>query len=665
MPECHSEGPAPQRGPTPEAASESAPAPAASPGLARSRLPPWLLALALALVTVVLYWPSLADDFVGYDDPENVTRNPHVQSGLTWAAVKWAFGNTEQAAYWAPLLWLSHMLACQLFGLHPWGHHLLNVLFHAANTALVFLLFQRLTRATWRSLLLAALFGWHPLRVESVAWVTERKDVLSAFFGLIALLCYARYAKCGGARSREQGAGEAGGVRTSFSSFFLLHSSFLYWLSWFCLALGLMSKPMLVTWPFVMLLLDYWPLERFKTGRVWPLVREKIPFLALVLAASVVTFIVQRQGGAVMAVGTLPWDARVANAPVSYCRYLGKTFWPVDLAVFYPHPGYWPLENVLAASVFLGGLSWLFWKLRGRFPFLLMGGLWFVGTLVPVIQLVQSGEQAMADRFTYVPAMGILILTIWCVPEITRHWRYKMMLWTATGLAAIVCCLGLTRRQLEYWRNTETLFAHALTVAPENHIALNNLGGALLAEGRNCEAVRYYQAALGLTPNYGPAHRNLGQALLSAGRNAAAAAEFQAALDLQPDDAGARDGLGKSFLNQGRLADAISLFQECLRRHPDYLDAHNDLGIALARQGQMEGAIREFQQVIRLKSNDAECHNNLGIALAGQGRFDDAIIQFQEALRLQPDNTRAQKNLARVVALKSHPPAREPDRVKP
>src|ERR1017187_4559176 len=336
-------------------ATKSKPAPlrAAIPAPTRSRFPAWLMAVMLMLVTIALYCPATGHDFVNYDDPDFVTANPHVQGGLNWEGVKWAFYNTEQAAYWAPLMWLSHMLACQFFGLNAWGHHLINVLLHATNTALVFLVFRRMTRATWRSLILAALFGWHPLRVESVAWVTERKDVLSTLFWMLTLLAYAKYVGASQARDSKSKV-------------------------WFGTALamfvfGLMSKAMLVTMPCVLLLLDYWPLERFKSGRVWQLVKEKIPFFALAAAASIVTFVVQKQGGAVATVEYLPLGARVGNALISYCRYLEKMFWPTDLAVFYPHPGYWPLAKVLLAGVFLCGISVLLFVKRGRHPFMLMG----------------------------------------------------------------------------------------------------------------------------------------------------------------------------------------------------------------------------------------------------------------------------------------------------
>ena len=409
---------------------------------------------------------------------------------------------------WHPVTVLSHMLDCQMFGLNPWGHHLTNVLLHALNAGLVFVLLQSMTGARWRSLLVAALFAVHPLRVESVAWVSERKDVLSAFFGLLALIAYARYAQ--GRRQKAEGRRqESSGIRarnTHQVSRFTPHASRViavtfYLLSLFFFALGLMSKPMLVTLPFVLLLLDYWPLGRMQNAecgmqnaaasetqhatRNTPhvsrtaflaLLLEKLPFFALAALASVVTFVVQQRGGSVMAAENLPLGARVGNALISYGRYLGKLFWPTDLAVYYPHPGQWPLGKVLLAGGVILGLSGPVWVRRRRAPFLLVGWLWFVGMLVPVIGLVQTGGQAMADRHTYLPSLGVLILAIWGTYELTRRWRYQALALAAAGGAALVLCLALTRQQIGYWRDGETLFRHALEVTENNQVARNNLG---------------------------------------------------------------------------------------------------------------------------------------------------------------------------------------------
>jgi len=435
------------------------------------------------------------------------------------------------------------------------------VLLHATNTALVFLVFRRMTRATWRSMVLAALFGLHPLRVESVAWVTERKDVLSTLFWMLTLWAYVKYV-------------EAAEVRNSKSSMW-------YGTALAMFVLGLMSKAILVTLPCVLLLLDYWPLERFKPRSAWRLVTEKIPFFALAVVASVVTFMVQKHGGAVAPVENLPLGARSGNALISYCRYLEKLFWPTDLAVFYPHPGYWPMEQVLLAGGLIVGISVLLFVKRRRYPFMLMGWLWFCGTLVPVIELVQSGEQAMADRFTYVPSLGVLILTIWGAYELTRRWRHQVIVLSVAGSAAIVLCIGLTRHQLGYWKDDETLFRHALEVTENNYLAHKTLGDALLKQNQTDEAINQYQEAIRLKPGYADAHYNLGNALLK----------------------------------QGQIDEAIRQFQEVIRLKPDDAEAHNNLGTALDRKGQSEEAVNQYQEAIRLKPDYAAAQNNLARAL--------------------------------------------------
>jgi tetratricopeptide (TPR) repeat protein len=529
--------------------------------MARWRFPAWLMVVLLALVTVALYWPAMRCDFINYDDPDYITANPHVQGGLNWEGVKWTFTNTEQGTQWAPVMWLSHELACQFFGLNPWGHHLINVLLHAANTSLVFLVFQRITRATWRSLMLAALFGLHPLRVESVAWVTERKDVLSALFWMLTLWAYAKYV-------------EAGQVGNSKSKVW-------YGAALVIFVFGLMSKAMLVTMPCVLLLLDYWPLERFKPGRLWQLVMEKIPFFALAAAASVVTFVVQKHKGAVATVEILPLGARIGNALISYCRYLEKMFCPMDLAVSYPHPGYWPLEKVLLAGVFLCGISALLFMKRRRHPFLLLGWLWFVGTLVPVIGLVQVGEQSLADRYTYIPSLGVLVLAIWGVYELSGPWRCRKMALAVSGSAAIVLCIALTRHQLGYWKDSETLFRHTLEVTENNYIAHNDLGSALDKKGKTSEAIGQFQEAIRLKPDRADAHYNLGNALLNQGRTGEAIRQYQETIRLKPDDADVHLNLGAALFNQGRTDEAISQFQEAIRLKPDDVAAQINLAKAL------------------------------------------------------------------------------------
>ena len=581
---------------------------AAAPVVARPHFPLWLMVTLLVLVTIALYWPAMRCDFINLDDPEFISGNPHVQGGLTWEGVKWAFHDTERAGDWVPLLWLSHMLVWQLVGANPWGHHLINVLLHAANTALVFLVFRRMTGATWRSLLLAALFGWHPLRVESVAWVTERKDVLSTLFWMLGLLAYAKYSEATQAGNSKQ--------------------KVWYGAALAMFVLGLMSKAMLVTMPFVLLLLDYWPLGRFKFYGVWRLVKEKIPFFALAMAASVLTFMAQKQGGAVIDVEKLTLGARLGNALISYCRYLGKTFWPMDLAVYYPHPGHWPLEEILLASVLLCGISMLLFVKRRQYPFFLMGWLWFLGTLVPVIGLVQVSGQAMADRYTYIPSLGVLILTIWGAYELVKDWRYQKIASSAAGSAAIVLCIGLTRHQLEYWTDSEALFRHTLKVTKD------------------------------VPNNYLP-HKALGDALLNKGQIDGAISQYQEAIRLKPDDVRARSNLGAALFNGGQIDAAVNQFQEAIRLKPDYPDAHNNLGFILLYQGHTDEAISQFQEAIRLNPDFADAHYNVGLALDLEGKFDEAINQYQEAIRLKPGYIAAQNSLTKALELKNR--SRPPD----
>jgi Flp pilus assembly protein TadD len=613
--------------------SKPAPTRAAIPVTNRPPFPAWLLAVLLGLVTIALYWPVMSHGFTSSDDPVYVTANPHVQAGLNWEGVKWAFCNTEQAAYWAPLMWLSHMLACQIFGLNPWGHHLINVLLHAANTALVFLVFRQMTGATWRSLVLAAFFGWHPLRVESVAWVTERKDVLSAFFWMLTLLAYVKYVES---------------CRVPDSK-----SKVWYGTALVMFVLGLMSKAMLVTLPCVLLLLDWWPLERFKSSRARLLIIEKIPFLVLAAAASVVTFVVQKQGGAVMSLESLPLGARVGNALISYCRYLEKTFLPTDLAILYPHPGYWPLYEVVLAGVFLCGTSVLLFVSRRRYPFLMMGWLWFMGTLVPVIQFVQSGLQAMADRFSYVPSLGVLILVIWGAYELTQRWRYQVIVLLMAGLLCSVLCLGLTRRQIGYWKNDETLFRNALDVTQNNCLAHKIVGDALLNKGQLDDAINQYKEAIRLEPNFAKAHHKLGVAFDKKGQTDEAILQYKEAIRLNPDDAEIHNDLGVALGRKGQIDEASSQFQEAIRLNPGYADPHLNLGNTLLYKGQINAAISQYQETAHLNPDDAQAHYNLGVVLLDQGRIDEAINQFQTAVRLRPDDATAQSNLAKALELKS------------
>jgi Flp pilus assembly protein TadD len=592
----------------------------------------WLLAVLLVLGTMALYWPATRCNFINLDDPIHVTGNVQVQKGLTWQSIKWAFSSPLHT-FWQPLTALSHMLDCQLFGLNPWGHHLTNVLLHALNAGLVFALLQTMTGAMWRSLWVTALFTVHPLRVESVAWVTERKDMLSGCFGLLALIAYARYAQNSAVSSQQSVGSRQWSVVRAPWSLSHLPTSFFYLLSLFFLSLGLMSKPMLVTWPCVMLLLDYWPLRRFELSTlnsqpstILRLIREKIPFFALAALGTVVTFVVQLRGGGLAEASALgeglPLGARVGNALISYCRYLGKMFWPKDMVVLYLHPGRWPLGKVLLAGGLILGISVLVWAQRRRHPYLLMGWLWYCGTLVPVSQVIQTGLHAMADRYTYLPSVGVLILIVWGTCELTRRWRYQVLTLSMAGGAAIVLYLTLTRQQIGYWIDSEALFRHALKVTENNYVAHRNLGMALYEKGQIEEAFSQFQEVVRLKPNSYDAHYDLGLA----------------------------------FHKKGQIDEAIRQFQEALRLDPYWADTRYNLGVAFYQQGRTAEAFNQFQETIRLKPDHAEAHHNLGVILGLKGQADEAIRQFQEALKLKPDYVEARRNLDLLLATRAHSP---------
>ena len=471
--------------------------------MARLTAHPAVISLLLAAITLAVFSPVVHHQFVSFDDPDYVTANTHVNGGLTCSDVAWAFC-ASHAGNWHPLTWLSHMADVQLYGLNPAGHHLTNLLLHAANTVLLFLLLRRLTGALWRSAFVAALFALHPLHVESVAWIAERKDVLSAFFGLLSLLAYARYA---------QGRSENSAPRITHYTLRPPAISLLPSLLFF--ALGLMCKPMLVTLPFLLLLLDYWPLCRFefktqnsKLKTLLPLALEKWPFFFLSAVSCLVTVLVQQR--AMQPLTNLSISSRVGNALVAYTRYLGKTFWPAHLATPYPHPGHWPLPQVLLAAALLIGLTLGALSLYRKLPFVLTGWLWFLGTLVPVIGLVQVGEQSMADRYSYLPLIGLFIILAWGGRAAASRWHVSgVALGSAAGLILFPCAWR-ARAQLRCWQNSESLYRHAVAVTKNNWIGYYNLGSCLDAEGRTDEAMTNYFKAVAMQPHYPDPLNNIG-----------------------------------------------------------------------------------------------------------------------------------------------------------
>lgn len=647
-----------------------------------------MVCIILAIVTFILYAQILAHSFITYDDLEYVRGNVHVQDGLTEAGLEWAF-NVGYSGNWHPVTWISHMLDCQIFGIkHPGGHHFTSLILHVANSLLLFLVLRRMTGAVWKSALVAALFAWHPLHVESVAWIAERKDVLSTFFGMLTVWYYLDYVQAAKTKDPK--------TRT------------YYWLTALWLALGLMSKPMLVTWPFVLLLLDIWPLGRIadwglrnadlKTadGAISPLqvkepresaiatlFVEKLPFFGLALFSSVITFIAQRKGGAVTSLGALSFGERLPNVFVSYVRYLGKMIWPAKLSVFYPLQN-WQTGQWMAAAALVLSISVLaVWMLR-RAPYLFVGWFWYLGMLVPVVGLVQVGLQSIADRYTYLPLVGIFIAIVWGLDQLAGNRPQLRSPMMAAAVFALAICVISTMGQLHYWKNTETLFSHAWRVTPPNTVVLNNLGIALESVGRPDDALTDYKAALKIDPrsmvtyhlmglNYahrgdyktaidcyneaihlgldvGTLHYNLGNALTATGRLQEAAAEYSKALELEPGSPDIHNNLGAVLVRLGKLDEAVVHFQLALELKPNFPEAHLQLGGALIKKKQLDQARAHYTEAVRLKPEMAAAQFKLALLMAGQGDVQTAIPHFQAGLAYDPTNADAHFNLGAAYA---------------
>jgi tetratricopeptide (TPR) repeat protein len=611
----------------------------------------WLIAIGLALLTLAVYGQVIGHDFLIFDDTDYVVANPHVRRGLSSSSIAWALTGIHIAT-WHPLTSLSHLLDLQLFGLHAGAHLLENAALHALNGALLFAVLRRMTGRRWPSALVAALFALHPLHVESVAWVSERKDVLSTLFWMLTLLAYDGYARRPNARR--------------------------YALLVLVFALGLLAKPMLVTMPFVLLLLDWWPLRRLRRetgdgglepGRarlaepsraqlgeprpsrlsVSRLILEKVPLLALAAVVSVITLAAQRQAGAVTSLDALPLGARLANAVVSYATYLIQTVAPFGLAPFYPMRPDLPAWEVGGAMLLLLALSAVAgWGARTR-PYLAVGWAWYLGTLVPVLGLVKQGEQAMADRFTYIPLIGIFIMLAWGLADLAAARRWPARRLAAAATAALIACTAVTFRQVSRWRDSETLFRHALAVTRDNYLAHLNLGAVFLDSGRNTEALAEFEVALRLRPNLVTALVNAGKARAALGQPEAAAAAYQRALQIDPDSALGHYNYGVLLVSQGRLDDAAAHYEAAVAADPDYAKAHNNLGAVRAEQGRFAAAVVHYRSALALYPDLAPAHLNLAVALEATGRPDEALAHARAAVRLAPEEPRAHLNLGAML----------------
>jgi protein O-mannosyl-transferase len=648
-----------------------------------------VVCLLLAAVTAIAYFGVSHHQFVNYDDNCYVTDNRHVQAGVTWAGLEWAFCRLQgEHTYWHPLTWVSHMVDCELFGLKPAGHHLVSLFFHMLNTVIVFLVFQRMTKAFWRCAVLAALFALHPLQVDSVAWVAERKNLLSACFWLLTIWAYVRYAEVQNGASASSLQPPATGNTHRAARYYLL--------SVFFFALGLMCKPVLVTLPFVLLLLDYWPLQRLRPASLKTtapalvrLVWEKAPLFLLAGVSSLITIAAHRNLGALGDVSQAPLSLRAANACVSYVRYIGKTIFPAKLAVLYPYPTAWPGWEVALCGLLLIAISGLALRMVRSRPYLFVGWCWFLGVLVPFIGLIQAGEQAMADRYMYVPIIGLLLLVVWGLDALLDCWPRKPR-WLA-GAATVVLggCLVCTVIQLRHWQDSEKLFRHAIEVTSGNYNAYDGLGSALDASGRGEEALACYAESVRLQPRYPEGQYNLGTALLKRGRLDEAVQHLAAAVKNNPAFAHAYINLGKALIEQGKpdeaavhLAkavrltsvdpeaqynlgtvlvmqakadEAIACFSEALRLNPNYGDAHLNLGVTLMRQGKPDQGAAHLAAAVKLKPDDPQVHYNLGLALLELNRPREAADRFAEALRLNPDAPGPHYHLALALERQDQP----------
>ena len=631
-----------KRRPTPQgaAATSATPTVGATPQrhVASRHKTLWAASLVLALATLGVYWKVQEQGFVEFDDQKYVEENSVVQRGLSGDGVVWAF-TTQHASNWHPLTWLSHMLDCELFGVDPGAHHLTSLLLHIGCALLLLSVVMRMTGDPWASVLVAGLFALHPLHVESVAWLAERKDVLSAFFWMLTMWAYVRYVDRPG--------------RARYVTVVLVF------------ALGLLAKPMLVTLPFVLLLLDYWPLGRIGAGQSLPVVHqdqpqrhrpisallvEKVPLFVLAALSSWMTVRAQRAGGATASLEAFSFGERLANALTSYASYIWKTVWPRDLAVFYPHPGSPPAGQVVVAVLLMAAVTILALRARSKRPYLLVGWLWYLGTLVPVIGLVQVGGQAIADRYTYIPTIGLFLMVALTVSGLLAGRRRATMAAAVAG-TLVLAALGLrTWYQVGYWENSITLFQRSIAVTKDNYKLSNTLGGLYLEQGDLPSARRHIEESLRQLPGYADAHVNLGLLELTGGDVEAAIGNYRKALAIDPDRPQTHDNLGNALALSGRVEKAITHFRRALQLDADRPRTHNNLATALTQGGRPTEAVGEFETAIELDPGLANAHVGLADALAQLGRTDEAVARFEAALALDPRHPQAHFNLGRLLA---------------
>lgn len=624
-----------------------------------------ILYLLLAFAVLGAFWNVNTNGFINYDDNVYITDNGHIRNGISVEAVRWAF-TTGHAANWHPLTWLSHMADVQFFGLTPKWHHLVSLFFHLANTLLLLFVFNKMTGDVWKSFMVAALFALHPLHVESVAWAAERKDVLSTLFWVLTMCAYVYYVE----QPRV--------------------TRYMAVLVFF--ALGLMAKPMLVTLPFVLLLLDYWPLGRLRKEKpageiraeqkkqvtqvtpgkgksggkhairnkmpaqnttlyeyewksIRPLLWEKVPLITFAMASSIVTYIVQQKGGAMDGgIEVFTPGARIANAFVSYIAYLGKMIWPVNLSVFYPHPDSWPIPLFAGAVLLLAGLTFLVIRHSQKLPFLTVGWFWYLGTLVPVIGFVQVGSQAMADRYTYVPLIGLFIVAAWGTPELARRFRLRKELLTVSAVVLLLGIAVITRTQVGYWKSSIHLFKHALETTDRNWLAYGNLGAAYGATGQTAVAIECLDKAIEIAPRYAHAHNNRGLANDFLGKSAEAIADFNKAIEIDPRYAEAFNNRGVAYQGLGRHDRAVADFSRAIEIDSGYVAAYNNRGASYAESGNRELAVNDYIHSLAIDPGYAPTFNGRGTAYMRFGEYRPALEDFSRAIEINPNYLDALNN---------------------
>ncbi|HTR43861.1 MAG TPA: tetratricopeptide repeat protein [Pseudomonadales bacterium] len=614
----------------------------------QAQLLKYLICVLLAVITFTAYAFVANCVYVAFDDRNYIIGNFDIQNGFSWHAVKWAF-TSFYSNNWHPLTWFSHILDCRLYGLDPAGPHLTNLAIHVTNTVLVFLLFQNITTKLWQSAFVATLFAIHPMHVESVAWVSERKDVLSTFFLLLTLLAYARYVELAAAKKPA--------------------CWLVYALSLFLFILGLMSKPMLVTLPGILFLLDFWPLRRVQLPlKNQPKVLrdvfvEKIPFIILAGISCVVTYIAQNTTGAVKSVQDFPLSQRLAHIPVSYEWYLFKIFWPANLSVFYPFRtgDYVPAEDIVFAVLLLAALTaFAVWRAR-KYPWFIVGWLWFLGTLIPVIGLVQAGNQAYADRYAYIPYIGLSIILAWGLSELLSRWPgQQIILWVITVFVA-VACFWRTTVEVRYWKDGFTLLNRTIALDPKDELAWAVLGLEYEVRGNNNKAIDYETQATTLDDQFGWAWLDLGRMLIIKGDYPAAENAFQMALQSDhfvPDRIDSYNNLGDVYVNTGQFAQAIPNYQSSLDLSPNQPLALNGLGLSYVQTQQPDLAITAYQNAIKLNPDFPEAHLSVAMLLAKAGRDSEAISHYRKVVELNTNTVIALNNLAWLLAADSDPKLR-------